>query len=311
MILAICLFLSTNFAINAGIAARHAMGIYVTKNGQQLGPYTMAEAQNLLRSGTLAATDLAWREGLPNWIPLYQVPGFVLVPPAPPPPPVATTTPEQAQRLPAQNKSLLQKIGTGIVAIGVILFKSWTLIFVLAKTVGTMLLSIGAYSLFWGWKFAAGLVLLIFVHEMGHFISARCYRIPVTAPTFIPFVGAYVLLKNRPMDSWSNAIISYAGPLAGGLGGWACYYLAGFYGEEWIMAVALYTFIINLFNLLPIPPLDGSHIWICFWKKRTPDMRSSDRLYLGIFVAALIAGLVLGCMYTWGNLPPPSSLTPR
>ncbi|HEV3271613.1 MAG TPA: site-2 protease family protein [Candidatus Methylacidiphilales bacterium] len=198
-----------------------------------------------------------------------------------------------------------------VIAAGAVLVKFATPLLVLLKTGGTMLLSIGAYSLFWGWKFAAGLVLLIFVHEMGHFISARCYRIPVTAPTFIPLFGAYVLLKNRPMDPWTNAIISYAGPLAGGLGGWACYCLAGFYDEEWIMAVALYTFILNLFNLLPIPPMDGSHIWICFSKNRTPGMGPSDRVYLGFFVAALIAGLVLGCMDTWGNLPPPSSLAPR
>jgi len=287
------------------------MAIYITKNGQQLGPYSMAEVQNLLRSGTLDITELAWQEGLPDWVPLHQIPGFVFVPPAPPAPPVATTTPEETHRLPAQNKSLLQKIGTGIVASGVILFKLAGPILVLLKTGGTMLLSIGAYSLIWGWKFAAGLVVLIFVHEMGHFISARCYRIPVTAPTFIPFVGAYVLLKNRPMDPWTNAIISYAGPLAGGLGGWVCYYLAGYYDEEWIMAVALYTFILNLFNLLPVPPLDGSHTCICFFKSRTPGMSPSDRVYLGFFVAALVAGLVLGCMYTWGNLPPPSSLTPH
>ena len=100
-------------------------------------------------------------------------------------------------------------------------------------------------------------------------------------------------------------------PLAGGLGGWVCYYLAGLYDQEWIMAVALYTFILNLVNLAPIPPLDGSHIWICFWKSRTPNMSASDRVYLGFFLAALIAGLILGCMHTWGNLPPPSSLTPR
>jgi hypothetical protein len=177
MLLANCLFLETNFAINADIAARHAMAIHITKNGQQLGPYSMAEVQNLLRSGTVAVTDLAWQEGLPNWIPLYQIPGFVFVPPAPPTPPVATTTHEQTHRLPAQNKSILQKIGTGIVAIGVLLLKFAGPILVLLKTGGTMLLSIGAYSLLWGWKFAAGLVLLIFVHEMGHFISARCYRI--------------------------------------------------------------------------------------------------------------------------------------
>ncbi len=199
----------------------------------------------------------------------------------------------------------------GLIAVGALLFKFAAPLLIFLKTGGTMLLSIGAYSLILDWKFAAGLVFFIFVHEMGHFISAKYYRIHVTAPVFIPFVGAYVLLKNRPQNPWTNAIISYAGPLAGGLGGWVCYYLAGLYDQEWIRAVALSTFILNLVNLAPIPPLDGSHIWICFWKSRTPNMSASDRVYLGFFLAALIAGLILGCLHTWGNLPPPSSLTPR
>ena len=198
-----------------------------------------------------------------------------------------------------------------LAAIGAVLFKVGLPFLVWFKTFGTMLLSIGAYSILFGWKFAAGLVFFIFVHEMGHFISAKYYRIQVTAPTFIPLVGAYVLLKNRPMNPWTNAIISYAGPLAGGLGGWACYYFACFYEQEWIMAVALYTFILNLVNLAPVPPLDGSHIWICFSRNRTPSMVFADRVYLGFFVVGLIAALLLGIMYTWGNLPPPSSLAPR
>jgi len=178
------------------------------------------------------------------------------------------------------------------------------------KTLGTMLLSIGAYSLIFGWKFAAGFVLLIFVHELGHVIAAKCYGLPVSAPTFIPFFGAYVT-HGMPMSSYSHAMIAYAGPLAGGLGGWACYYLGVTLGEHWILAVALYTFGLNLINLAPIPPLDGSKIWIGFFRGRTPDIPPSDRAYLGIFLAALIAGLILGCLETWGNLPPPSDLAPR
>src|SRR5208282_5518098 len=111
----------------------------------------------------------------PNWIPLYQIPGFVFLPPAPPVPSVATTTPEQTHRLPAQNKSLLRKIGTGIVAIGVILLKFAGPILIFLKTGGTMLLSIFAYSwaFHWGWQLATAIVVLIFVHEMGHVIAAK------------------------------------------------------------------------------------------------------------------------------------------
>jgi Zn-dependent protease len=194
-----------------------------------------------------------------------------------------------------------------LVAAGALLFKFAAPLLILLKTGGSMLLSIGAYSLIFGWKFAAGIVVLIFVHEIGHVIAAKSYGLPVTAPMFIPFVGAYVM-HARPSSSYAGAIIAYAGPLAGGLGGWACYYLGVAVGEHWIIAVAFYTFLLNLLNLLPIPPLDGSKIWVGFSRSWTPDIPPADRAYLGIFLAALISGLLLGCLHTWGNLPSPSAL---
>jgi len=190
-------------------------------------------------------------------------------------------------------------------AAGLALFKVATPLLVFLKTGGTMLLSIGAYTAMgWSWQVATGIVVLILVHEMGHFISAKFYRTPVTAPMFIPFVGAYVLLKNRPVDPWVNGIISYAGPLAGGLGGWACYFLGLTLGWPYLFTVAFWTFILNLVNLAPIPPLDGSHIWICFSRLRTPTMTSSERAYMGIYLAALIAGLLLGFLHSWPYMHP-------
>jgi Zn-dependent protease len=282
------------------------MSIYITRNGKQLGPYTVTEAQNLVLSGDLIDTDLAWQEGLANWIPLNQIPGFKFVPPPAPVVPVATTTFEALHRPPVKNKSLLQKVGTGIVASVVILFKFAAPLLVLLKTGGTMLLSILAYSVGfgWSWQMATGIVVLIFVHEMGHFISAKSYGISVSAPIFIPFVGAYVMLKNRPLDAWTNAVISYAGPLAGGLGGWAACLLGVTLDLRWLLAVAFYTFVLNLINLAPIPPLDGSHIWITFARAFTPNMTLSDRLYMAIFLAALIAGLLLGGLCSWRYLHP-------
>jgi Zn-dependent protease len=185
-----------------------------------------------------------------------------------------------------------------LAAVGAGAFKFAAPLLILLKTGGTMLLSIGAYAYMfkWGWGTATGVVFLVLVHEMGHVFSAKYYRIPVTAPMFIPFVGAYVLLKSRPLDAWTNAIISYAGPLAGGLGGWAALLLEPILGWPSLLTVAFYTFLLNLFNLLPIPPLDGSHIWICFSRAWTPNMTSSDRFYLGLYLASLIAGLLLGML---------------
>jgi Zn-dependent protease len=188
-----------------------------------------------------------------------------------------------------------------LIAMGAVALKFMTPLLVLLKTGGTMLLSVGAYcfAFGWSWQLAGGVVVLVLVHEMGHFVSAKYYRVSVTAPMFIPLVGAYVLLKNRPMNPWINGMISYAGPLAGGLGGWACYGLGLALGWPWLFVVAFYTFILNLFNLLPIPPLDGSHIWIAFSPSRTPTMAFAERGYMAIFLAALIAGLVLGMLDCW------------
>lgn len=58
-------------------------------------------------------------------------------------------------------------------------------------TGGSMIVSILAYAWVFGWPFAVGFVVLLFLHEMGHYIAARQRGLDVGAPTFIPFVGAY------------------------------------------------------------------------------------------------------------------------
>jgi Zn-dependent protease len=121
-------------------------------------------------------------------------------------------------------------------------------------------LMIWVYSWTFGWPFAAGFVLLIFVHEMGHVIAAKWLGMPVTAPIFIPFVGAYITMKENPRDAWTEALMAYGGPLAGCIGGWFCWWLALQFHEPWIMGVASITFVMNLFNLIPVPPLDGGRI---------------------------------------------------
>src|SRR5471032_2001091 len=95
-----------------------------------------------------------------------------------------------------------------------------------ALTGGTMIISVFAYALVFGWWYAVGFVLLIFVHEMGHFIAARQRGLDVGAPTFIPFVGAWVELKDLPHDAQMEAYIGIAGPFVGTLGALVCYFLA-------------------------------------------------------------------------------------
>jgi len=128
------------------------------------------------------------------------------------------------------------------------------------KTLATMLLSIGAYAIEWGWLFAAGFVLLIFVHEMGHVVAMRIEGIPAGAPMFIPFVGAFVAMHGRPRDAAVEARVAMAGPLAGSLAAWAVLGAGLALEQRLLLALGHTAILINLFNLVPVPPLDGGRI---------------------------------------------------
>ncbi|MBK7144757.1 MAG: site-2 protease family protein [Xanthomonadales bacterium] len=130
----------------------------------------------------------------------------------------------------------------------------------LLKTGGTMILSVFAYAWIFGWRYAVGFVLLIFVHELGHYLAAKRAGLNVGAPTFIPFVGAWIELKDQPMDARMEAKIALAGPVAGTFGALLCYYAARNSGSQLLLALSYSGFMINLWNLLPINPLDGGRI---------------------------------------------------
>jgi Zn-dependent protease len=127
-------------------------------------------------------------------------------------------------------------------------------------TGGTMLLSLVLYASAWGWPFAAGFVALLFLHEMGHFIAARQRGLDVGAPMFIPFMGAFIAMKEMPRDAETEAYVAYGGPFLGTLAAFAVYFWARQTGSTLGLAVAYSGFILNLFNLLPVSPLDGGRI---------------------------------------------------
>lgn len=113
-------------------------------------------------------------------------------------------------------------------------------------TGGSMLVSVFAYALIFGWPYAAGFVGLIFVHEMGHFIAARARGLEVGALTFIPFVGAWIQLKDQPHDAETEAYIGMAGPLVGSFGALACYWMGRETGSTLLLALAYSGFFLNL-----------------------------------------------------------------
>lgn len=121
-------------------------------------------------------------------------------------------------------------------------------------------LAVGGYTLIWGWQFAVGVVLLILAHELGHYVEAKREGLDPQLPVFIPFLGAYVALRNARFDPWVNARVSLAGPVAGGAAAVACLVLGEALDSDLLRALAYAGFLLNLINLAPIAFLDGGHV---------------------------------------------------
>lgn len=141
-------------------------------------------------------------------------------------------------------------------------FKFLFVIFKVLKiqTLLSMALYLGTYALLYGWKFAAALVYLIFVHEMGHTYAAKRLKLPVSPAIFIPFVGAAVAMKEMPKSAKDEAYLAYMGPVFGLLAFLPAFPLY-FYTEDPFWALFIFLGgLINLFNLIPMTPLDGGRI---------------------------------------------------
>jgi Zn-dependent protease len=127
-------------------------------------------------------------------------------------------------------------------------------------TLLSMLLAVWAYAMLWGLPFALGFVLLIFVHEMGHALVMQQQGIRAGAPVFIPFVGAVIAMKSLPRNAWVEALVGIGGPVLGSVGALVCLIVGWAGGSLFWYCLAYTGFLINLFNLIPISPLDGGRI---------------------------------------------------
>jgi Zn-dependent protease len=159
-------------------------------------------------------------------------------------------------------RALLRRLWAPIAAVGFLIWKFKFAVAAVFKlkifaTAGSMAVSVGAYALLWGWKFGLALVLLIFVHELGHVLELRRQGVPASAPLFIPFLGAFVGMKQLPDDAWREAQVALAGPLLGTAGAVGVWIAGEVLDSEFLIAMAFVGFLLNLFNLLPVVPLDG------------------------------------------------------
>ncbi len=129
-----------------------------------------------------------------------------------------------------------------------------------ATTAISMVVTIGVYASVYGYKYAIGIVGLLFVHEMGHYVMAKRVGLAVSGPVFIPFVGALIGMKESPKDAVTEAQVGYGGPLFGSMAAVACLFAYWATGSELAVVLAYTGFLLNIFNLLPVHPLDGGRI---------------------------------------------------
>jgi Zn-dependent protease len=207
--------------------------------------------------------------------PVYQwLPDASATPPAdhsswlPPQGPSRPAPPQQhSPTAPRQQRRRIEGAGGGILA-AIAAFLKWGLVLVKFGTFGptliTMVIAVWFYTLFFGPAFAVGIVVLILVHELGHFIAARWMGIPARLPIFVGPLGAFTALRRSPADAGTSGIIALAGPALGTVAALACFLLASTapegYARYLLLALAFFGCFLNLINLVPVGFLDGAKI---------------------------------------------------
>jgi len=183
-------------------------------------------------------------------------------PPSEPEPPEAVAPPPGYGNASDAWRERLKKAFAPVIAAGAFLLKFGAILIKLKflTVVGTMGVSIAAYALLWGWKFAVGFVLLIFVHEMGHAVMLRHRGIKAGLPVFLPFLGAFISMKSQPASVYEEAESALAGPVAGTAGAFVVWWAGNALDSPMLISLAFTGFLLNLFNLLPALPLDGGRV---------------------------------------------------
>jgi Zn-dependent protease len=207
-----------------------------------------------------------------------------------------------AEELDAERKqSQLKKLGGALVLLAFLASKAKGLFLALIKikavtTLGTMFISIAAYAWAFGWPFAVGFVLLLFIHEMGHVIQLRREGVEASAPIFIPFLGAVIAAKSLGKDALAEARVGLAGPILGTIGTLVPLAVWLATDSELWRALAYVGFFINLINLLPVLPLDGGRAMAVLgpkvWIAGILIAVAAAVIFLGPFMLVII--LVLG-----------------
>ena len=156
-------------------------------------------------------------------------------------------------------RAIARRIWAPVAAVAALLIKFGGVIFKLKffTAAASLVASAGVYIWIGGVWFGLAFVALLFVHEMGHALEAKRQGLPVSLPYFIPFMGAMILMKRMPQNAWDEAKIALAGPIVGSAGAAVLWGFGEYYDSRFVQALAFVGFFLNLFNLLPVVPLDG------------------------------------------------------
>jgi len=162
-------------------------------------------------------------------------------------------------RRPSFLRRRLAPLGAALVALAAKIKALLLLLgnFKLLVTAGSMAVSVAAYATIWGVTFAIGFVVLLLVHELGHVIALRREGIRASAPMFIPFLGAVISARSLGDNALAEARVGLAGPVLGSLGSGVCLVLWAATGHDYWRALGYTGLFLNLFNLMPVVPLDG------------------------------------------------------
>jgi Zn-dependent protease/tetratricopeptide (TPR) repeat protein len=160
-------------------------------------------------------------------------------------------------------------------------------------TLSTMLVAYKFYAYFYGWKFGLGILLSIFVHEMGHVAVNRAKGLKSSAPIFLPLMGAVIFLKGFPDDPTIQSESGAGGPVAGCLCAIVCLLIGYATHSPYWFGLANFGFLINLFNLTPFPPLDGSHISAVFSPALWNSVLASLLLFVIKFPSPMLWGVLI------------------
>jgi Zn-dependent protease len=188
----------------------------------------------------------------------------------------------------------LQRAAGSIAVLGAAALK-WAFIF---GKFFAFFVSFALYSaLFHSWEFGLGLVLLILVHEMGHYAEAKRQHIHVTLPTFVPFFGAYVMTRREHLSPWGSGLVSLAGPFVGSIGAAIAWGASTVGDAQLLVAIANIGFLLNAFNLLPIGFLDGGTVFHAIRDERRPRFRYENGVPMGVVQGDRRRALVLAALY--------------